>query len=90
MKIKIFWKKDCPDCPRAKEMGKNLSPFIEVQYYDVDTVDGLSEACLLNVMSTPAIVLLDQHHNEIESWRGVVPEFDLIRKRITTEEKYSD
>jgi glutaredoxin len=82
VRLEIFWKKDCPNCPKAKEIGKILSPLVEVQYFDIDTVDGLSEACLKNVMSTPTIVLMDSDNHEIESWRGLIPELDHIRDKI--------
>ena len=83
MILKLFWKKDCPNCPEAKELGKKLEDDISVQYCNIDTVDGLSEACMLNVMSTPTIVLVDDENNEIESWRGLVPDLEQIKERIS-------
>lgn len=83
MRLEVFWKNDCPNCPKAKEIGKILCHLIEVQYFDINSVDGLSEACMMNVMSTPTIILLDNDKNEIKSWRGLVPELDHIRKEIS-------
>jgi glutaredoxin len=60
LKMKVFWQKDCPNCPKAKEIGKKLEKELEVQYCDVDTVDGLTEACLYQVMSTPSLVVIDE------------------------------
>ncbi len=82
MKIKIFWKKDCPNCPQAKKIGKLLEDKVEVQYCDIDTVDGLTEACMLNVMSTPTIIILDNYDNEMDSWRGIVPDIKDIEGKI--------
>ena len=82
LKMKVFWQKDCPNCPRAKEIGKKLEKELEVQYCDVDTVDGLTEACLYQVMSTPSLVVIDEKGEEIESWKGILPEIDYIRKKI--------
>ena len=82
LKMKVFWQKDCPNCPNAKEIGKKLEKELEVQYCDVGTVDGLSEACLYQVMSTPSLVVIDEKGEEIESWKGILPEIDYIRKKI--------
>ena len=84
MKVKIFWKKDCPHCPRAKKIGEMIDNTIEVQYCDIDTVEGLSEACMLNVLSTPTIILVDNDNNQLECWRGVVPELDHIKEKISS------
>ena len=83
MKIKIFWKKDCPNCPQAKKIGKELADKVEVEYCNIDTVDGLTEACMLNVMSTPTIVIVDNHDNETLSWRGTVPDIEEIKERLS-------
>jgi glutaredoxin len=84
VKIEIFWQENCPNCTKAKDLGKILAEELEVQYYDVDTVDGLSEACLYQVMSTPTIILVSENKEEIESWRGMVPEIDYIREKVTS------
>jgi len=83
LKMKVFWQKDCPNCPKAKEIGKKLEKELEVQYCDVDTVDGLTEACLYQVMSTPSLVVIDEKGEEVESWKGILPEIDYIRKKIS-------
>ena len=83
IKLKIFWKKDCPLCPNAKNIGKMVEDKIEVQYCNIDSVEGLSEACMLNVLSTPTIVMLDNNNKEIEAWRGIIPELDEIKEKIS-------
>lgn len=80
MKIKIFWQKNCPNCPKAKNLGKQLEKEIPVKYFDVDTVDGLTEACLHNILSTPSIVIVDNGENEIRVWRGETPHLEEIRE----------
>ncbi len=82
LKMKVFWQKDCPNCPMAKEIGKLMEEEVNVEYYDVETIDGLSEACLFNVMSTPSIVIVNHKNEAIESWKGKLPEIDNIRKEI--------
>lgn len=80
MKIKIFWQKNCPHCPETKRIGKQLEKETEVQYFDIETVDGLAEASYYNIISTPSIVALDNYDNEIKIWRGKTPYLEEIRK----------
>jgi len=51
-------------------VAKQLEKEAEVQYFDVDTVDGLAEASYYDIASTPSIVVLDNNENEIKIWRG--------------------
>ncbi len=82
LKLKVFLKKDCPNCPKGKEIAKELEEELDVQYCDVDTVDGLSEACMYQVMSTPSLIIVDEKGEEVASWKGILPEIDYIRQRI--------
>ena len=61
-------------------MGKQLEKEAEVQYFDVDSVDGLAEASYYNIASTPSIVALDNADNEIKIWRGKTPHLEEIRE----------
>jgi len=79
MKIKIFWQKNCPLCPEAKNMGKLLEKEAIVQYFDIDTVNGLAEASYYDIASTPSMVALDNNDKEIKIWRGNTPNLDDIR-----------
>jgi len=80
MKIKIFWQKNCPNCIEAKNLGKQLEEKILIQYFNIETVDGLAEACIYNVFSTPSVVIVDNSENEIKAWRGKTPCFEEIRE----------
>jgi len=80
MILKIFWQKNCPNCPLAKELGKKLEKEIKVELHNVETVDGLAEAAYFNVLSTPTLVLVDDGNREVASWRGKVPKEEEIRK----------
>ncbi|MFQ5800390.1 MAG: thioredoxin family protein [Candidatus Hydrothermarchaeales archaeon] len=76
MKIQLFTQKDCPKCPLAKETLRELTAEREVDVceFDVETVDGMAEAAYYGIMSTPAVVLVDNEGNEVISWRGVAPD----------------
>ena len=80
MKIKIFWQKNCPHCPEAKNMGKQLEKETTIQYFDIETIDGLAEASYYDIASTPSIAILDNNDNEIKIWRGKTPRLEEIRK----------
>ncbi len=80
MKIKIFWQKNCPHCPEAINVGKQLEKEMAVQYFDIDLVDGLAEASYHNIVSTPSMVVLDNNENEIKIWRGKTPCLEEIRE----------
>ena len=75
MKVLIFTKKTCPKCPPAKDLAGELEKEeIEVYSYDLDNPDGLAEAAMFNVMSTPSVIVVNNKGDrEIKSWRGSVP-----------------
>lgn len=77
-KLKIFTKKDCPKCPEAKKIGKDLEKEngLEIEYYDVEEAEGLAEAQLYSILATPSLILCqgDGNETEIKSWRGEAPD----------------
>ncbi len=73
-RIKLFWKKNCPRCPSAKELAAKLeAKGVKVEYYDVESVEGMAEAGMHSVLATPSIVVVDSEDEEIAAWRGSVP-----------------
>lgn len=76
MILKVFTQPNCPKCPAAKELIKRLritSYQLEIEEYDVATVDGLAEASFYSVMATPGLILCGQNGREVCGWRGEVP-----------------
>jgi glutaredoxin len=83
MLVKIFWRKGCPKCPRAKELGKKLTKEgIEVNYYNLDEAEGLSEGTTYAVMGTPTVIVVDEKNKEVASWRGKSPSESEIKKYL--------
>lgn len=76
--LKIFTQPLCPACPLAKELGEKLKNLIDVKFYDVSTPDGLAEAQLYQIMSTPTLVLIEDN-KEIKKWIGT-PEQEEVKK----------
>ncbi len=70
MKIKLFWKDDCPKCPEAKAL---LDGAPNVELYNLNDLDGLSEGAFYGIMATPSIVVCDDGGKEIKAFRGEVP-----------------
>lgn len=82
MILKLFTQPNCPKCPSAKELCAKLeaqNPKLEIEKYDVSTVNGLAEASFYTVMATPSLLLCDDNGKEIRGWRGEVP----VEKEIT-------
>jgi len=78
--VKIFWQRNCPKCPGAKELGKSLEEDgAAVEYFDTQTVDGLAEASFFDVLATPSVVLADGN-KEIAAWRGEAPKITDVKK----------
>lgn len=74
LRLKVFWKKDCPNCPRAKNVAAQIEKKgIEVNYYDIETVEGLAEATLFTVLSTPSIMIVNENNSEVSTFRGSIP-----------------
>jgi glutaredoxin len=78
--IKIFTKAECPKCPAAKEIGSILQQEgLQVNYYDLETPDGLAEAAFYSVLSTPTIIIEDQDARILAGWRGSIPTLQEIQ-----------
>jgi glutaredoxin len=83
--IKIFTKAECPKCPAAKEMGSILQQEgLQVNYYDLETPDGLAEAAFYSVLSTPTIIIEDHDARILAGWRGSIPTLQEIQGVIRT------
>lgn len=80
MKIKLFWKENCPKCPAAKML---VEQFEEVESYNVEDSEGLAEAAFYGIMSTPSIVIADEVGKEIVSWRSDVPDLEDVKKWLS-------
>ena len=79
MKLKLFWQENCPNCPVAKDLIKNVDS-IQIESFDIDSVDGMTEAAFHAVMSTPSIVIVDNDDKEIAAWRTEMPTLNDINE----------
>ena len=69
--IYIFGKSDCPVCKDTREKlmyFKEKSNFAApVKYYDMDTVDGLTEGAYHGVADVPTVIIFDEE-KELIRW----------------------
>jgi glutaredoxin len=81
MILKVFTQPDCPNCLCAKKLVKELTQHLPIEVYDIKTEDGLGEALMYNIMSTPSLVLVDKdEENPVRAWVGKVPTKEEVLK----------
>ena len=76
-KLIVFTKKDCPQCPLAKQIAKEVAKELGLKYEEVDIEKDLVTALMYNVISTPSIAL-----DEEVIFRGEVPDKQQLKNRI--------
>ena len=76
-KLVVFIKKDCPQCPLAKKVAKEVAKELGLKYEEVDVEKDMITALMYNVVSTPSIVF-----DEELLFRGVVPTTDELKREI--------
>ena len=67
-KIIVFVKKDCPKCPLAKQIAKEVAEELGLEYEEIDIEKDMVTALMFNVISAPSIAL-----DEEVLFRGEVP-----------------
>jgi thioredoxin-like negative regulator of GroEL len=83
MLVKIFWRENCPGCPRAKAIGKQLEEQgIKVAYLNVDR-EGLEQAMEYGIMSVPTIIV-ESDGQLVAQWSGNPPGADVILAQVRT------
>lgn len=85
MEIKIFEKKNCAKCQAVKEkLQLLLEDTVEdakLTYYDMDAVDGLTEAAYYGVSGIPTTIV-DYEGEEKARWSGEVPRLEDIKQYL--------
>jgi hypothetical protein len=81
--VKLFTQDDCLKCIPAKEVCNKLSQKnIMVKLYNINTIDGMTEAAFHEVLATPTTIIVDENENELQSWRGIAPTLEDIEKNL--------
>ncbi|MCD5397335.1 thioredoxin family protein [candidate division NPL-UPA2 bacterium] len=92
MEIKIFGKKNCAKCQTTKNklhffLKKwDIGDKIKVSFYDMDTVEGLSEGAFYGVGKIPTTIL-ENGGREMVRWTEKVPKSEDLKKYLMGESK---
>ncbi|RLI85669.1 MAG: thioredoxin family protein [Archaeoglobales archaeon] len=78
MKLIVFTKRDCPNCPNAKKIAMEVAEELNLEFEEVDIEEDLITALQFNVASTPSIALNDE-----VLFRGEVPTKDELKRLIS-------
>lgn len=95
IKIKIFGKKDCSACKATKEkFAFFLDKWvvfkkIEMIFYDLDTLEGLTEAASRDALGIPTTIIEKDGH-EIARWEKTVPQSKDFKQYFEEEVQVSD
>jgi thiol-disulfide isomerase/thioredoxin len=90
MKVKIFGKKGCAKCETTKNkfsfflQKHNCHDKIRLEFYDMDTVEGMAEGAYYDVLKVPT-TLIEKEDNVIAKWEGDIPETDEFKNYIVME-----
>lgn len=82
MILKLYTQDSCSKCPPAKALAKALENTMKVEYLDVKSPDGLADALENDVMSTPSIIIFNDKGRMIQTWHGVTPTMEEVRRYI--------
>lgn len=77
MRVMLFGKKMCPACKDA-EAFRGLG---QVEFFDIDTAEGLAEAAYFEVRKVPAL-LLCMDGKVLARWDGLLPSVEQLLSLI--------
>jgi hypothetical protein len=72
----LFGKKNCPLCNDSKNVIEEIisvDDTVGFEYYDLDTLEGLSKAAYYNAFDLPVTAIFESG-KEVKRWSGIVPE----------------
>ncbi|NQT95961.1 MAG: thioredoxin family protein [Candidatus Omnitrophica bacterium] len=78
MRIRVFGKKDCAKCETTKNkfnhflQKNNHLDSVNLEFHDMDTVDGFAEGAYNDVLKIPTTIIENQERI-LARWEGEVP-----------------
>ena len=78
MLVKVFGKPGCEFCKTTMKKFEtflsrwNITDKVDLSFFDMETVDGLTEGALLSVEKIPATII-ERDGNILTRWDGKVP-----------------
>jgi len=88
-KVIIFGKNDCAKCKTTKNKIDHyiskwgLADHVPVVFFNVDTIDGLSESAFRDVAKIPTTIV-EQREVTLARWDGEVPHSETLRASLQT------
>ena len=91
--FKVFGKKTCPFCPKARAkveyFVKRWKVDAPVVYYDIDVPEGMAEGAWYDVFETPTIVL-EESGAILKRWVKFPPLFQELKPMFTINDAATD
>jgi hypothetical protein len=87
MKVKVFGKQNCAKCETTKNkinhyLKKNNSlSAVSLEFYDLDTVDGMTEGAYHDVLKIPTTII-EKEESMLARWDGEVPKTEDLSVHI--------
>jgi thiol-disulfide isomerase/thioredoxin len=84
MKLLIFGKPTCPACQSIKEKMQYFSEKhapIPIEYFDIETIDGITESAYLSVPDIPTVILMKEN-KEVKRWVKSAPIFSELKELL--------
>jgi len=81
MRVRIFGKKNCAKCETTKNKlnhfltKKGHAESTELEFHDMDTVDGMAEGAFNDVLHVPTTII-EKEDRILARWEGEVPGTD--------------
>lgn len=89
MKLLIFGKSTCEVCHKVKNkleyFAKNEFS-IPIEYFDVDTVEGMAQSAFWGISEIPTVILL-QDKIEVKRWEQSAPLFSELKTLLGTDSR---
>ena len=88
MRVDVFGKEECAKCRTTKNKLNHflkkwgLDGKVEIQYFDMDSEEGIAEGAFRDVGQIPTIIVEDGG-KDLARWEGVVPDSDEVKSALT-------
>lgn len=89
MQVQVFGKQDCAKCETTKHKFQHfitklgLSGKVAFQFFDMDTVDGLTEGAYRDVFDVPTTII-ERDGEDVVRWEGIIPPTTDIKQHLGT------
>jgi len=89
MQVQVFGKQKCAKCATTKHKFEHfisklgLGDRVQLQFIDMDSVDGLTEGAFRDVFDVPTTII--EHEGEdVVRWEGIIPPTGDIKQHLGT------